>query len=938
MIAVIATHLTTPESRSLSLFIGGRDFTKDTKWDSLRITDSGGASAGRADLHIELSLADAPEIRDQAAVRMVDHTAGEEAYYGVVVSRNPSLIPQYAAIDVVADDIGSLLDTAYIPTETRPAEALQARIGYLWGKYAGSFLSGDLTHVTAVGATLPAHHFIGVTLRQAIEQTIAQSTVDAGYHVDAAGRLHVAESEGFTAPYNISVSPAVLTNSATRTEISAGGAYRAFPGLAELPDGRLLTVYRSGTDHASTQDGVVVMRTSPDGGASWSGETTVYDSTTLDVRDPNVVLLGSTLLVTFFTWDGASAYVIRTTTSSDWGRSWSQPATVTDSFTSTRAVTGAVVRLANGDLLMPIYGRNTSDAFDTAAILRSTDNGATWGSQVTIGSGPSDLRHYQEPCLAVLTGGTVVALMRSDTSETVWRSASTDNGSTWGAPTDEFSGGGRPSQLLLTSGSLVCFYRSKAPGAKAAYRVSTDSGVTWGSEQPLDSATGVMEYGWAVQLATGSVVAVYALESSGTVSDMFARRLLAEIAPHNLLIDYDASNLANRVYVQGGTPTGSGFFQDDDAISAANGLVRTVVVNVPECETAALARTLASLYLGRVSTAVPRGSFETASPDDGWRAGQNLTVTSADLGLSALALRISRVTTRILRPGLNLLRSYHVEIGGAGGGGRGIGSGLGLGQLVRVPFNFNGSGVIDSDEPANFFVSISDRINVIAEAIVWLRFREFWAPARSASASGELTSNSGGGSTSGASSASSSDSGGSSTPTSSNDSAHYHTWADWRSGDDTAGAFTNRKYYDSNSAAFNLEGPASDLQSLGGTPHTHTVTIGGHTHGIAHTHTTPSHQHTTPTHTHDLTYGIFKETLPASWSVTMRVYKRENSSWSLVDTVAGLTSETHELDLAGAITGSGLWRLEFQSAAAQPNNGRLAIDVAGQVLGAIASI
>lgn len=927
MIAVIPTQLTTPESRSVSLFIGGRDFTKHTKWDRLRITDSGGAAAGRADLHIELSLADAPEIRDQTAVRMVDHTAGEEAYYGVVVSRNPSLVPQYTAVDVVADDIGSLLDTAYIPTETRPAETLPARIGYLWGKYAGSFLSGDLTHVTAGGATLPAHHFIGVTLRQAIEQTIAQSTVDAGYHVDATGRLHVFESEGFTAPYNISASPGALTNSATRTQISAGGAYRAFPGLAELPDGRLLTVYRSGTDHASTQDGVVVMRTSSDGGASWSGETTVYDSTTLDVRDPNVVLLGSTLLVTLFTWDGASTYVIRTTTSSDWGRTWSPPAIVTDAFTSTRAVTGAVVELSNGDLLMPIYGRNTSDSFDTAAILRSTDDGATWGSQVTIGGGPADLRHYQEPCLVVLSDGTVAALMRSDTSETIWRSASSDNGATWSAPTDEFSGGGRPSPLLLTSGSLVCFYRSKGPGAKAVYRVSMDDGVTWGSEQALDSASGVMEYGWAVQLATGSVVAVYALESSGTVSDMFARRLLAEIAPQNLLIDYDASNFANRVYVQGGTPTGSGFFQDDDAIAAANGLVRTATVNAPECETAALAQTLASLYLGRVSMAVPRGSFETASPADGWRAGQNLTVTSADHGLSALAQRISRVTTRILRPGANLLRAYHVEIGGAGGGGRGISSSLGLGQLVRVPFNFGGQAVLDSDEAANFFVSISDRINVIAEAKVWVRLREFWAPARSASSSGDLTSTSGGGSTSG--------SGGSSTPTSSGGGGHNHQMFEFI--DNTPPALTARHFQVQGPGGPDIELKTSaqiDLSSASTSDHTHTVTI------AAHDHSTPSHQHTTPGHTHDLAYGIFKETIPASWSVTMRVYQLDDdgTTWNLVETVSGLTGETHELDLADSITASGLWRLEFQSAAAQPNNGRLAIDVAGQVMGAIASI
>jgi hypothetical protein len=82
-----------------------------------------------------------------------------------------------------------------------------------------------------------------------------------------------------------------------------------------------------------------------------------------------------------------------------------------------------------------------------------------------------------------------------------------------------------------------------------------------------------------------------------------------------------------------------------------------------------MAQSLASMYLARVKTAKPRGSFTTTSAKtDGWRAGQNVLVTSAAHGLSAQSYRSARVTTRVIRPGAGLQRRYDVEFGGAKAG------------------------------------------------------------------------------------------------------------------------------------------------------------------------------------------------------------------------------------------------------------------------------
>ena len=118
--------------------------------------------------------------------------------------------------------------------------------------------------------------------------------------------------------------------------------------------------------------------------------------------------------------------------------------------------------------------------------------------------------------------------------------------------------------------------------------------------------------------------------------------------------------------------------------------------------------------------------------------------------------------------------------------------------------------------------------------------------------------------------------------------------------------------------------------------HSHTI---AHTHGIPHTHGTPAHQHTVPGHTHALTvtYGVIKETMPASHSVTLKVYELVSSTWTLRATIAALTADIEDVDLTQWVNGPGAWRLELKGDAAQPNGGRLGCDVVGYALGAIQS-
>ncbi len=239
------------------------------------------------------------------------------------------------------------------------------------------------------------------------------------------------------------------------------------------------------------------------------------------------------------------------------------------------------------------------------------------------------------------------------------------------------------------------------------------------------------------------------------------------------------------------------------------------------------------------------------------------------------------------------------------------------------------SGVFDSDEAHEHFFIVPDRVHTMIECLVWLRFREFEAPAKSAATSGTLTSDSGGGATSG--------SGGSSSPTSAG-SAHRHIWASFVGA--TPGGYALDKFRGTDGGGtdhfFDLAvASSSSIETFTEDPsHTHGVTIGSHSHS------TPDHQHSVAGHTHGLTYGIFKEPMPASIDVILGCYWKAEvgDAWQLRGSISGIDEEEVLLDLIELVDfDPGLWRLTFLSASGQPQGGRLTVDIHGIALGAIQS-
>lgn len=153
-----------------------------------------------------------------------------------------------------------------------------------------------------------------------------------------------------------------------------------------------LQIFYSRENSAADQD--TLMRTSSDGGATWSDANTISGEG-ITSRDgmTGVATLGGTVMAVFES-ESNGLFTIMSITSSDDGQSWGNRATVyTPDSPSTSA--GAPQIVAVGSTLAVSFMTNedsqnavpsSSYTTNTAAkFITSTDGGSTWGNKVTVG-------------------------------------------------------------------------------------------------------------------------------------------------------------------------------------------------------------------------------------------------------------------------------------------------------------------------------------------------------------------------------------------------------------------------------------------------------------------------------------------------------------------------------------------------------------------------
>ena len=220
--------------------------------------------------------------------------------------------------------------------------------------------------------------------------------------------------------------------------VNNDGEYNAFPGFTVMPSGKFVTVYRSGSTHLA-EDGIIKQQTSVDGGLTWSSPTTIYNVANHHAWDTEITLLSNGTLLCEFSEDVGGAalikvYVMVGTIDGSDNISWGSPILACDDFTEWTLAAGRPFQLFNGDILIPVYGKNTAEAHEYAAVIKSTDNGATWGGLVTLAGTGNGATRYNEANGVQLASGRVVIIVRNETLSGYSEVHSDDNGTTWTNP------------------------------------------------------------------------------------------------------------------------------------------------------------------------------------------------------------------------------------------------------------------------------------------------------------------------------------------------------------------------------------------------------------------------------------------------------------------------------------------------------------------------
>ncbi len=275
----------------------------------------------------------------------------------------------------------------------------------------------------------------------------------------------------------------------------------------ELKDGRLCLIYtrfRGGSsDHATADLG---MRTSDDGGKSWSDDKII-------IRCEGGLNVMSVSLLRLANGEIALFYLRKTSRedcrplmclSSDEAQTWSQPKVcITDEVGYYVLNNDRAVQLRSGRIILPVaWHQGPGQKWDRAGVIMcylSDDNGQSWrrSKDTFKGYAPDGKRiTVQEPGVVELTDGRVMMFMRTNAgSQYVCHSK--DGGETWTKT--------QPSNLasplspatierIPWMGDLLCVWNDhsgvhpypKGRRTPLCLAISKDEGATWSTSQILE--------------------------------------------------------------------------------------------------------------------------------------------------------------------------------------------------------------------------------------------------------------------------------------------------------------------------------------------------------------------------------------------------------------------------------------------------------------------
>lgn len=299
----------------------------------------------------------------------------------------------------------------------------------------------------------------------------------------------------------------------------------AWPNVTRLPDGALASTVYNRPVHGRWH-GDVEIWASTDGGRVWSrrGVAAVGEppGNRMNVAvgraaDGALVVIASgwTPVLEPGVEDPNFAFTKRTVVpnlvcrSSDGGATWERHETLEepDGDWQWFIPFGDIVEGPAG-LAVPLYSQPAEGGGNTAWMLRSTDDGRTWGDSTIIGA-----HDYNETDLLHLGHGRWLAACRTLADRLVELLVSDDDGRSWDSRGPLTLPGQHPPHLLrLADGRVLLTYGIRNRGLYGlGARLSEDEGATWGPPIVLARFEGATDGGYpsSAQREDGLVVTAY---------------------------------------------------------------------------------------------------------------------------------------------------------------------------------------------------------------------------------------------------------------------------------------------------------------------------------------------------------------------------------------------------------------------------------------------
>lgn len=312
---------------------------------------------------------------------------------------------------------------------------------------------------------------------------------------------------------------------ATITQVVTGQGY--FPVIACLGGEELLVVHRGGAGHMGLGGRLDVSR-STDGGKTWGAPQTVADSER-DDRNPGFGVAPDGTIVLAYHWQGCydaegkwkpemKKTDTRVVRSPDRGITWENDVLINYTPINSASPFGKI-RHVDGVLHMPIYtGPTLGASKDTLRVgpattptylLRSSDNGVTWGDPSLIALG------LNEADFLVLPDGDFLFAARSEQrgEAAIYTCKSSDGGRSWRLLGRVTEASEHPPDLtLLGNGWILMTFGHRHEPFGVQGIISTDYGQTWLPRRLLydDSLPGGdIGYPSTARMEDGRLVTVY---------------------------------------------------------------------------------------------------------------------------------------------------------------------------------------------------------------------------------------------------------------------------------------------------------------------------------------------------------------------------------------------------------------------------------------------